>query len=420
MSSSLIAISMAASLLAQPAAAAIPTVFFPLNYYYGPNHKISTDLVTPFDNTTIEVVFDTGSENFWVFGPNATNNWGKTCLGCQGQCNATVSPFYNWPDSPTAAAPDQFSTFYAYGAYTKIVQGSISVNDTFAFTNVAGQSTVVPDVRVAVESYMQQRLGDGGQCIPAAYDLAILGVAPYQVSPSWNTTGPSVRKSLLDSGAVGAPVISMWMDEAPADTAATYTGGALFGGIETSKYSGELVKVPLLTSDSGPPSVGYYVPVPQLHVNGVTVNTSDTTTRTCLLDSGTQVDDLPVSFGDEAEKAFMNASGLTRSPIGRVAWPGDCNSIPANLTVDLEWAGVEAGKSVTVKVPVRNYVRANGAEVGYCTLNMDFGGCLLAAPFFTAAFLAADDAAGEIALAQGGVSVRGSGVDEAAVVATIP
>jgi hypothetical protein len=204
----------------------VPTVFLPLNFYFGPNHKISTDIVLPWNNVSIEVVYDQGSENFFVFGPNAVDNWGCTGLFCQGQCNASVTTFYDNEDSPSASEPAPFSFQYIYGGFDKIYRGDTSVNDTLVFNNVGGQSSTISNLRFGLADYLQQRLRDGGMCAPAPFDLGIMGVAPVQYGPTWNTTGPSVRSDLLEQGVIDAPVQCVWFDEAPSNVTGTYTGGA--------------------------------------------------------------------------------------------------------------------------------------------------------------------------------------------------
>ncbi|PYI08301.1 acid protease [Aspergillus sclerotiicarbonarius CBS 121057] len=401
------------------AAASLPIAYFPLNYYNGPEHKISTNLV--IDKTTIEIVYDLGSDTFWTFGPNSTENWGCTSLFCPGPCNASVTDFYNWPESSTASKPDPAEFFASYGAFTKFVSGDMTINDTFAFTSVAGQSSSIPNVEIAVVDYMQQRLGDDGTCDSGSYDHGILGVAPYQHSASWNTSGPNVRHDLLQQGTIAAPVHCMWFDQAPTDVHGTYTGGAIMGGLDLSKFSGDLVEVPSEPADPSQPetaSVGYYVPPPTISVNGTVVSdVAAALGSPCQIDSGTSMDSLPISN----QTAFQLVTGTVTTPDGTLVWPGSCTSIPADLYLDMEFQGKNSSQSVTVQVPLRNYAR-DGYTVGseYCALSFTLGGCMLASPFSTAAFFAADDDKGTIALAQGGVSKRGSGVDYSQVVQSIP
>ena len=54
---------------------AAKTAYFPLNLHYGASRKVSANVVNPSTNTTIEVVYDQGSENFLLFGPDSISNW---------------------------------------------------------------------------------------------------------------------------------------------------------------------------------------------------------------------------------------------------------------------------------------------------------------------------------------------------------
>ncbi|KAH8682690.1 aspartic peptidase domain-containing protein [Xylariales sp. PMI_506] len=415
------ATSLPATLLAGAAASNVSTVYFPLNLYYGGNHKVSTGMFMPYSNTTVEVVFDQGSDSFWVFGPNSTMNWGCTSLFCEGPCNASVTSYYDYPDSGNATSPEPFIFEDAYGGFTKIVEGNLELNDTMIFTSVAGQQSTIPNVRVSVANFMIQRLGDDGDCIfDGEYDVAIMGIAPYQQGAEWNTTGPSVRQDLLDNGVIDAPVVSMWFDEAPANYNDTFTGGAVFGGVDLSKFTGPLIKIPRLAPDESGIAVGFVVSPPAVSVNGVAMDQTDLDATACLLDSGTRSDTLPVSIA--GTDAFFNATGSGWSPEGFLSYFGACDTVPSDLTVDLTFAGAaDASETIEIKIPLRNYVRQDpGYEEGYCWLNFDTDGCLLGVPFATAAYFAADDERFELALAQGGVSASGSGPDYDNIVARIP
>lgn len=399
----------------------VPTVHIPLNLYFGGNHKVSTDLYIASTNTTIEVVFDQGSENFFLFGPGAVDNWGSSGLGGQGPCNQSVpaGSYFDYPASPTATGPANHSATYVYGGADKIYSGLVTVNDTFGFSNAAGASTdAVDDVRVEIVDFLVQRISDSACAYPPLYDLSILGTSPYYNNASSRVTaGPHVRQDLLERGVIGGAVQSMWFDAAPADVYGTYTGGGLFGGVDTSKYSGDLVTVQTLQPAG---YVGYFTAVPTVTINGVTFTPPDNGQDWCQLDSGTHDDTIPVVYTEDEQ--FYNASGIVLSPKGYVAWPSECEDIPADAVIGLTFPGAEEGTSITIDVPIRSYVRVDYSTLdpGYCILSVSTSGCLLGAPFATASFFAADDEAGVIALAKGGVSTPGDGVDEAAVVARIP
>jgi hypothetical protein len=82
-----------------------------------------------------------------------------------------------------------------------------------------------------------------------------------------------------------------------------------------------------------------------------------------------------------------------------------------------------ARASVSIKVMLRSYVRGQDPlddAIGWCTLQLYLGGCNLGVPFMKDTFFAVDDDSVEMALAQGGISTPGSGVDQASVVASLP
>ncbi|KAI1757576.1 acid protease [Xylaria castorea] len=395
-----------------------PTVYFPLNFRYGSDQKITTDLFIPGSNKTMPVCFDQGSESFWVLEQGAVYNWGSEMLATLGQCNISATPVYEYSASPDATVAP-FNYFNAYGGFSKFVLGNATVNDTMTFTSVAGQRSTIPSIRSALVNLISVRLPDqSGQCKPAddlTYDVGILGTAPYQNSSDHETQGPHLRQQLLEQGTIKAPVQSMWMDKRPEGIEDTYTGGAIFGGIDLSKFTGPLVKVRSFKNQDG--SVGYYVAPPALSFQGKKIKT-DANTGSCFIDSGTRNDALPIAYDDQ--EAFYKTTGLVESPMGETSWPGACETVPTNVTFDMRFPGKKNGTFVDIKVPLKNYVRWDSGEEGLCRLNIYLGSCTLAAPFSTAAFFAADDERGEVAFAQGGISERGSEPTKELIVLRIP
>ncbi|KAI1259659.1 acid protease [Xylariaceae sp. FL1019] len=395
-----------------------PTVYFPLNFRYGFTEKVTTDLVIPGRNDTIKVCFDQGSESYWLLDKAAVYNWGCDGLFCLGPCNVSATPAYDYSASPDASKPVPFEYFSAYGDAAKFVVGDAAVEDTMTFVSVSGQRSTIPGIETALIDAYSVRGGDDGKCTPQdiSYDQGILGIAPYRHDAEHNTTGPHPRQHLLEKGTIKAAVQSMWMDKRPSGVNDTYTGGALFGGIDLTKFTGPLVKVRSLVPEQG--SVGYYVAPPTISFQGKKISTASSSVDRCLVDSGTRNDALPI--GSDNEDAFYEATGLVESPNGWTSWPGECDSVPSDVTLDLKFPGMKNGTSVDVKIPLKNYVRWDSGEKGLCRLNINLGSCTLAAPFSSAAFFAADDERGEIAFAQGGISEMGSGPSENDIVLRIP
>ncbi|KAK8024424.1 acid protease [Apiospora rasikravindrae] len=427
------------------ASAAIPTVHMPLNLRYGANKKVSTELKLPYSDGTVEVCYDLGSSDFWMFRPKAIQNWGKNCLLCQGMCNVTVpdAGIYDPSQSTSASEIAPWDAMYGYGGgAAKAYHANGVVNDTFTFTNDAGYSTVVPDVQVAMTFYLQQRILDPkGECNPVPeYDYSIMGMSPYYTSPDRNienTTGPSFRHNLLEQGLVANTVQSLWFERAPARIEDTYTGSGLQGGIDLSKFEGPLVKIPTLpATDIAYGAVGYYTIQPNLTfvaadggIVDIPVDRSNTVTiNECIIDSGATRDGLAPLDADR----FLNVTGLRYSPSRpypgqELAWPAPCDTIPTDgeqAFLQYSFAALDpAAAPIEISMPLRAYARQQDPEdtaIGWCTINIFLGSCMLGSPFSTRAFFAADDARLELALAKGGVAERGSGVDPAHVVDRIP
>ncbi|KAF2143519.1 uncharacterized protein K452DRAFT_297243 [Aplosporella prunicola CBS 121167] len=394
------------------AAASLPML--PLNYKYGGYPKISADikLGEPAQHV-IETVVDLGSADFWVYGPNATIFYGSPYLGVEGPCNVTAEPYFNYPESSTASAPDNNSRSYSYGGHSKIVSAYYSINDTLSFATASYPSLPNTRVELSNKTLLRQR---ADVCTGIEYEKAILGLAAYSAS----TGGPNLRRDLVDSGRVPSSALSLWFDAPPADVKSTYRGSALFGGVPKDKYAGPLVSVQTSASQN---DGLYYLAAPTFTVtppNGTAKKElpyDKAATQACLVDSGTGTENLPFEAA-----ALYAALGLIEFQ-GRPAFNAPCAAIPANLTLDYAFPAASNGnKTVTVRVPLRSYARgisdafSDGSVCGLSFTLGSVGSCVLGAPFFTAAFLAlSDEGEGgktEVALAQGGVS---NGAEEGAV-----
>ncbi|GME27398.1 Peptidase A1 [Neofusicoccum parvum] len=384
-------------------------VFMPLKYPYNGYPKVYADIYfgTPAQ-TPIETVVDLGSADYWVYGPNATIYYGSPYLGVEGPCHLTPEPSYDPYLSSTATGFRNQTRGFAYGGNGKILTSYYSVNDTISFSSAAADAALFPSLagtQVAITNRTLIKIR-ADQCTGTDYDSSILGIAE---AGSGTNQGPSFRANLLDAGAIDSATLSMWFDAPPAGTRDDYRGTMLLGAVPaaaSAKYAGSLVQVPKRQPEG---SVGYYVdrPVWRVGERAVKLYTGyyNTTTTTCLLDSGSGQDYLPLDEDD-----FLDAVGGLVIFNGRPAWNGTCESIPADKAVSLTFGGVKEGESVTVDVPLRNWARGNADyfnNTNICGLSMELSNadsCILASPFSSAAFLAVNDELGQIALAQGGVS----------------
>lgn len=389
-------------------------LYFPLDFFYGVDSRFTTNLTlgTAPDSKPIKTVVDTGSASFWTWAPSAVVHWGSQYLGVEGPCNITVPTRYD-PSASSTAVLTNHTNGYSYAGNAKVVSGARYANDTLTSSVVA--DTTIPNVQFAIEDKGVIRQLSGAVCatdIP--YDQGILGLAP-RINNSNLAAGPLFRDELYAAGELQSQTLFMWMDAAPETLGSTLTGGLLFDAIDESKYTGDLVKVSARNQPDF--SVGPYVAAPNVTLGGA-VDVVTSTTVQCLVDSGAHGDTLPFAYDSPELPVFLNASGLVDYH-GILAYNGTCESIPQDLKITYSFAGVDAGESVDIAIPLRNFARGTnyaGTE-GLCVLNLEYGAsCLLGATFLTSAAMVLDDAnGGSVAFAQGGVSVAGSGVDAASV-----
>ncbi|KAJ5050845.1 uncharacterized protein L3040_002714 [Drepanopeziza brunnea f. sp. 'multigermtubi'] len=383
--------------------------YMPVEFEYDLDSRVTANLTfgTAASAEPVKVVMDSGSANFWVWAPGAVVHWGSPYFGVVGPCNETVETLYDPALSPTSSLINQTSA-YAYAGNSKIVSGEQWATDTIT---APGGTGPISNIQFSLQTYGLLKLADNGSCLPTPYDKSILGLSPY----TNNTVGPSFRQNLFKTGQVAAQTMFLWFDK-HTGTLGDLLGGILFGAVDVSKYTGPLVEVPNVVDHAS--QVGIYVAKPNITLNGQTFTPDQTTT--CLIDSGAHGDALPFDYTGDLESQFYAASaGQLVDYNGIVAFNGTCEDIPAGLNVTYTFAGVREGESIEIVMPVRNYARGRidpYNDRGVCLLNWEMGGCILGAPFVSAAALLMDDDGDRIALAQGGVSAEGAGLHKESLV----
>ncbi|KAJ8067747.1 hypothetical protein OCU04_003351 [Sclerotinia nivalis] len=372
-------------------------VSMPIRLLHGDLSKVTTSVMVGSGNEkigqSIEVVVDYGSSGFWVFGPNATLNYGSQYLGFPGACNTTPQYYYHTDNSKIS----NFSGAYSYGGNSKILDATKVVNDTLFFpSSLPGPS--IPNIEVALISSgtVRQYVPDGEACPELYYDYGIMGLA----TPVEGEPGPNVKTNLLEQGRISSSIVSMYFGPPPADSSISYnyTGTLLFGSLPpSSSYTGKSISVPIVT----PAGAGeYYVTQPTI-ARGNTSIVADYPDETCLVDSGSLQLSLPYS-SDNTE--FFQTTGLSNYQ-GDVVYPSECEDIPRDLTLDFTFGN--ATTSTTVKLPYRYLAR--GAEgpggvtlQGMCVLSISLGGqCTFGAPWFLGTSVGVDDDNRVVWIAQG-------------------
>jgi hypothetical protein len=209
-----------------------------------------------------------------------------------------------------------------------------TTGDYFTDTVTIGTSTI-KDVQLG--------LGTNG-----TIDTGLLGISypinEASVDANGDGSYPTIVDAMVSSGLINTNAYSLWLDDIAAST-----GNVLFGGIDTDKYEGDLVNIPIYADDNGVfkamtvalTSVGVTSP------SGHDTLTPDGYAIAAILDSGTSLTLLP---DDLAAAIFTEVGAIVDENYGVVV---PCKVAAVTGTIDYQFEGVNGP---TIKVPISEYV----------------------------------------------------------------
>lgn len=209
----------------------------------------------------LQLSIDTGSSDLWVNSAQSS-----LCASSQDACQG--------------------------GTYSRSASSSAKVvNNDFNISYVDGSG--------AVGSYISDTLGFGSVTLPnfqfglgedSSSSMGVLGIGypinEVQVNRAGGQAYPNLPQALLNAGHINTNAYSLWLNDLDAST-----GSILFGGVDTNKYTGNLVTVPIIPTD------GVFfelaVALSGVSVNGKSVGGSSDLPVAVILDSGTSLLYLP-------------------------------------------------------------------------------------------------------------------------------
>lgn len=287
---------------------------------------------TPAQNFRFHI--DTGSSDLWAnvetssictqtdnqSGPSSNGN-----IPCSvsGTYNANQSSSYKYVNS-------DFSIKYADGTGA----AGDYVTDTL---NIGGQTVQNQQFGVGYQSTSAEGvMGIGYPALEAiVQNSATTGVSPYS----------NVPQSMKDQGLINSNAYSLWLD-----TIDTATGNILFGGVDTSKYSGSLVTLDIVQEGNSFLEMLVTLDTVSITTNGQTKPALNSS-ATVLLDSGSTLSYLPVSaaeviytavkaeFDQQAGLAFVSCDLANSSDTMTFSFGGK------DISVDMADMVIEGGIS---------------------------------------------------------------------------
>lgn len=139
-------------------------------------------------------------------------------------------------------------------------------------------------------------------------------------------------------------------------------GSILFGGVDTSKYSGELAKLPIIPAEDSPDGVPrYWVNMKSIRLTPPSQNqrTYENTTTPVFLDTGATLSLLPPEVAD-AIAADFGSDGVETHGFYEV----ECYLYDMDGTLDFEFDGI------VIRIPYREMIRMQMTTPPRCYLGI--------------------------------------------------
>jgi hypothetical protein len=232
-------------------------------------------------------------------------------------------------------------------------------------------------------------MNDGHGLLGVGYAI---GESIVRVSDG-NSVTPAIYDNLVKLGVINRAAYSLYLNDDKSGK-----GEVLFGAIDTTKYSGDLVSLPVQPKWDGLTNyTEFLVALTAISItddSGTRLLTDSTFAYPALLDSGTVSQDLPAGVADEILKGFGAIQGVL---------PCDYRNSNASLTYTF---GGDGGPSINVPlsaliVDAGNATLSDGRAECQILLTPENGnGVILGDSFLRSAYLVYDLENNEIAIAQ--------------------
>ncbi|GAB7366023.1 hypothetical protein MBLNU230_g7346t1 [Neophaeotheca triangularis] len=204
--------------------------------------------------------------------------------------------------------------------------------DGFNITYVDGSSASGPYVRDTVRfgddvSLTNQQFGIG-EVSSSPEGILGIGYPLNEVAVAYNNDEPydNIPVSLVEQGYINTNAYSLWLNDLQAST-----GSILFGGVNSAKYTGDLLSVPIVSE------YGYYaefiIALTSLGYNGDSGSISSDLELGVLLDSGSSLMYLP----NRLTQAIYDLTDATFSEEQNAAFV-DCSLADSDATIDFTFS----------------------------------------------------------------------------------
>lgn len=345
-------------------------------------YQVNLTIGTPPQPFSLQL--DTGSSDIWVNTAQSTFCSGEnsTCIG--GLFNASASSTYNveYPGAFNISYVDGSGASGDYSTDTVIIGNVTVTNQTFGVANVS----------------INNNQGLIGVSFPL--DEAYCSTYEQQNDTAGCTPYPNIVDSLVNQGFINSQAYSLWLDDLNAST-----GSILFGGVDKSKYTGDLVAMPIipnpqLSNDTYKVYTDMNVILSNITVTGIDNVFGINDTSIVVLDSGTSLTYIPTGAWQVINNTLNSVYDNNTQN-----YYVDCALRDKDTTFTFTFGGPD-GPSIDVDVTEFIFPQQDNATIGdttpACQLTIlpTTGDYLLGDTFLRSAYVVYDLANKEIAIAQ--------------------
>lgn len=336
-------------------------------YYYSTNVQIGTP---PQD---VELLLDTGSSDTWVFTPNSKYT------------GATQGPNSFFDES-------QSSTWNGNNSDFHITYGIGQVSGKWGTDHLSIGGATIENLSIGL-----------AESSDSAHGIVGIGRPEAEITNVDGSNYVNLPLKLYQDGHINSPAFSLYLDEANSEN-----GSILFGAVDHSKYTGQLVSM-----DVSHP-VHYGVTLNSIHAQGIANTNILAKPMTAILDSGSTLSYLP-------NTAIINLhNNLNANPSFSIGQRYYCD---CNITDYLQFDF--AGQTLRVPnyqflTPIGQVVNSrvaniafphNSCLVGFETAPQGSDYVLLGDNVLRSAYIVYDPAHSKIALAQADFSKSESNIE---------
>jgi len=293
---------------------------------------------------TLTLLIDTGSSDVWMLASTAdlcTNPEAQAYYGTGG-CSST----FDSSKSSTfkVVAQGEFDITYA--------DNSGAAGDYITDTFSIGGATIK-----ALEMGLAYNTSSSTGVLGIGYDLNEASDSVTSPDPtSSDTSSPFIYPSIIDTmvsqGLINSKAYSLYLDDLEAST-----GSIIFGGLDSDKYHGNLLQIPIVPDEGqndAPVYAEFSVAMSSFGITSQSGNTTNLTTPTyqeaAILDSGTTVTYLPDRL---VELILQLINGYDDSENSGNVYV-DC-ALRGNSSMTFNF-GFGGANGVDIKVPVNELV----------------------------------------------------------------